>query len=255
MASSVGGTSTVFTNEMRGAAGWPCTDELWVAVAVLPAPSSRVAVSSTVTVPPDRGGSTDANVRVAVPDVFTVPERQVIGVLTGVPSGTSAVPELIDSSEIGLFAVVTSVIVAVGFVAADTETGADADAVESPGTATPVSASVYVAVATSETEVVPAGAAPEWLRTSTPADRAGTDTTGPVVVLTTCPLALTTSVIRTWTTRLEGLVAKTCEVHVTSPVTGVRSHRIVVVKAPVRSSAHVSTPTVAGTLVLLNVHR
>ena len=81
----------------------------------------------------------------------------------------------------------------------------------------------------SETVIVPAGAVPECSSTFTLVDKAGTPTTGPVVRSTTVPSALTTSSTRTLSRRLDGLVANTCVIQVTSPVTGVRVQLIVVV--------------------------
>ena len=107
----------------------------------------------------------------------------------------------------------------------------------------------------SDTVVVPAGAVPECSSTFTLVDSAGTPTTGPVVRSTTVPSALTTSSTRTLSRRLDGLVANTCVVQVTSPVTGVRVQLIVVVNELVGSSTHVSTEVVEATLVLLSDHK
>src|SRR4051812_9405065 len=183
-----------------------------------------------------------------------------MGPATGFPSGTFTVPRLVSelSSSIDMRApaiVVTSVISAVALPGGLSTTVVVAVAEVCCGIGSLSATSMYVAVARSETDVVPGGAVPLCTSTGYFTAPAGKSSASPVVVSIATSLTLTTSVTLIVRSRLDGLVAKTVDTQVTSPVTGVRVHSIVLTKLDVGLARQVSTETSAGTLPLLTVQR
>ena len=172
--SRVGGTSTILTSVSRGGDGSPTTlaDALAEHLLAERVGQRRLVVDGHG--PGELLWQRGAKVSVALPDRLTGPDCQVIGAVTKSPRATSLLPSVIAVSASGCVDVVTSVISAVGLPARLSCTAFEAVAVVVIGMASPVSGSRYVAVAMSDTVVVPVGAVPECSSTFTLVDSAGT---------------------------------------------------------------------------------